>query len=83
MNLFVAAADCVIGVMLVCLVSIVRGTAIRRIIASQVFTFLGAVALVLFSIGYDDPDFCDLGIALAILSFGGTLAYAHFWERWT
>lgn len=82
MNLFVVAADAVIVVMLLCLLIILRETAIRRIIASQVFTLLGATALVLFAIGYDDPDFCDLGIALAILSFGSTLAYAHFFERW-
>ena len=82
MNVFVAAGDAVIVVMLFCLLAILRGTAIRRIIASQVFTLLGAVALVLFAIGYDEPDFCDLGIALAILSFGGTLVYAHFWGRW-
>lgn len=68
--------------MIPALVPVLRGTAIRRIVAAQVFTFLGAVELVLLAIAYDRPDFCDLGIALGLLSFAATMAYARFFERW-
>lgn len=82
MNPFVAGGDAMLAVLLVALIAILRDTAIRRMIAAQVLTLIGAVALMLFAIGYDRPDFCDLGIALGLLSFGGSLAFAHFFERW-
>jgi multisubunit Na+/H+ antiporter MnhF subunit len=81
-NLYADAANGLMTIMLLMLAAILRDTALRRIIALGVFTLFGAVALMLYSIAFERPDFADLGIALAILSFGGTMAYAHFFERW-
>lgn len=82
MNPFHAGADGLMIVMLLGLLVLLRGSALRRMIALQLFTLFGAIVLVLLAVAYDRPDFCDLGIALGLLSFGGTLAYAHFFERW-
>jgi multicomponent Na+:H+ antiporter subunit F len=38
--------------------------------------------LLLLCEGVSRPEFADLALALAILSFGGSLVYARFLERW-
>ena len=82
LNPFVLGGEAMLAVMLVTLAPILRDTAVRRIIAAQVLTLFGSIALMLFAIGFDRPDFCDLGLALGLLSFGGTLCYAQLLERW-
>jgi multisubunit Na+/H+ antiporter MnhF subunit len=55
---------------------------VRRLIAMQVCGVIGAVMLGLLSIAFATEQFAELGIALAMLSIGGGLAYAYFLERW-
>lgn len=38
--------------------------------------------LLLLCEGVSRPEFSDLALALAVLSFGGSLVYARFLERW-
>jgi multisubunit Na+/H+ antiporter MnhF subunit len=38
--------------------------------------------LLLLCEGVSRPEFADLALALAILSFGGGLVFARFLERW-
>lgn len=82
MNLWLDAGNGMMIVMAIALVSILRDSAVRRIIALSIFTLFGSVALTLYAIAFERPGFADLGIALGILSFGGTLAFAHVYERW-
>jgi multisubunit Na+/H+ antiporter MnhF subunit len=37
---------------------------------------------VLLSIAFATEQYADVGIALALLSIGATVAYSHFLERW-
>ena len=68
--------------MAIALYLICSADAVRRLIALQFFSTLAATQLVLLSIVYATEEFADLGVTLALLSIGGTLAYAHFLERW-
>lgn len=61
---------------------IVTGDTMRRLIGLQFVAALGAIELVLLSIAFATESFADLGIAVALLSIGATLTYAHFTERW-
>lgn len=61
---------------------IICGDTIRRLIALQLVGMLAATQLVLLSIVFATEEFADLGVALALLSIGATLAYSHFLERW-
>jgi multisubunit Na+/H+ antiporter MnhF subunit len=61
---------------------IVSADTVRRLIALQLVGMLGATQLVLLSIAFATEEYADVGIALALLSIGATLAYSHFLERW-
>lgn len=60
----------------------VSADTMRRVIAAQLIVLIASVDLVLLAIAFGSPSFADLAIALAILSIGGTLIFAHFLERW-
>ncbi|HKU68570.1 MAG TPA: monovalent cation/H+ antiporter complex subunit F [Candidatus Baltobacteraceae bacterium] len=68
--------------MAVALWIIVSGDSVRRLIALQLLGMLGATQLVLLSIVFATEEFADIGVALALLSIGATIAYGHFLERW-
>lgn len=54
----------------------------NRLVALELGTTIAVFALMLLSVGYDQPSFIDLGLTTVLLSFSGSLAYAHFLERW-
>ncbi len=82
LNGWLFAADAMMALMLFALAGLVSGTSVRRMVALQLVTFFSAVAMMLYAFAFGRPDFADLGLALALLSFGGSLAFAHVLERW-
>jgi multisubunit Na+/H+ antiporter MnhF subunit len=54
----------------------------NRFVALQLAGAVTVFMLMLLAVGYDQPSFIDLGLTLVLLSLPGTLAYAHFLERW-
>jgi len=61
---------------------IISGDTVRRLIALQLAGMIVSTQLVLLSVVFATEEFADLGVALALLSIGATLAYGHFLERW-
>jgi multisubunit Na+/H+ antiporter MnhF subunit len=61
---------------------LVSGDTVRRLIALQLVGMLGSTQLVLLSIAFATEEYADVGVALALLSLGATIAYGHFLERW-
>jgi len=61
---------------------LVSGDSVRRLIALQLSGMMVATQLVLLSIAFATEEFADVGVALALLSIGATIAYGHFLERW-
>lgn len=61
---------------------IISGDTVRRLISLQLAGMIVSTQLVLLSIAFATEQFADLGVALALLSIGATLAYGHFLERW-
>jgi multisubunit Na+/H+ antiporter MnhF subunit len=82
MNAWLFSADAMVIIAIAGLLGILRGSAVRRLVTLQVLTFFGAVTIMLYAFAFQRPDFSDLGLALALLAFGGTLAFAHVLERW-
>ena len=60
----------------------IAGDSLRRVIAAQGIGLIASLDLGLLSIAFATPSFGDLAIAMALLSIGAGLAYAHFLERW-
>jgi multisubunit Na+/H+ antiporter MnhF subunit len=52
------------------------------LVALQMANGLCVLVLLLIAQGMARPSFFDLALALALLSFPGTLLFAHFFERW-
>ena len=82
LNPWLFAADAMMILTIVVSFAILRGSAVRRLVALQLLTFFGAITIMLYAFAFARPDFSDLGIALALLGYGGTLAFAHVIERW-
>lgn len=61
---------------------IISADSVRRLIALQLAGMLVATQLVLLSVAFATEEFADVGVALALLSIGATIAYGHFLERW-
>lgn len=68
--------------MLVAIYVVLSGDSVRRLIGLQLLTLLAATQMVLLSIVFANEEFADVGVTLALLSIGATIAYAHFLERW-
>jgi len=61
---------------------LISGDTVRRLIVLQLAGAVVSTQLVLLSIVFATEEFADLGVALALLSIGATIAYGHFLERW-
>ncbi|WP_158043860.1 monovalent cation/H+ antiporter complex subunit F [Skermanella pratensis] len=67
---------------LIAFVRLVRGPSLPdRIVALDLLTLLAVGVIALFAIREDKPVFLDAAIALALVAFLGTVAYARFLER--
>lgn len=66
----------------VCTCHVLRGDTANRLVALELATAVGSLMLVLTSVGFDQPSFIDLALALSLLGLVGTLVFAQFLERW-
>lgn len=63
-------------------IRLVRGPGLaNRVVALDVIAVLGAALTALFAIHFDLRVFLDVTIILALVSFVGTVAFAHHIER--
>lgn len=61
---------------------LVRGPSLAdRVVALDVIAVLGAGLSALFAIQFEQCAFLDVTIILALISFVGTVAFAHYIER--
>ena len=59
-----------------------RGSDVQRLVGVQFCATIFASALVVMALSQARPDFMDLVIAVALLSAGSALTYAHFIGKW-
>ena len=81
MNEWLIAALVLLVAMLPLLAVCVIAPAIDGLVALQVAGTNAALILFLLSEGIQRQGFADLAIVLALLSFGGSLAFSYFLER--
>jgi multisubunit Na+/H+ antiporter MnhF subunit len=82
MNLWLTAAVALLPALAAAGILAATAGVSERLIALEFATVVGLFMLMLLAVGYDQPSFIDLGLTLVLLSFPGTIAYAHFLERW-
>jgi multisubunit Na+/H+ antiporter MnhF subunit len=68
--------------LLACAVISLRGKLAESIVAMEMASLIGAIAIAMLSQGFGEPSWIDLALALALLSFPGGLLFLIFVERW-
>ncbi|HVL54957.1 MAG TPA: MrpF/PhaF family protein [Burkholderiaceae bacterium] len=76
------AALGLIAALIACGFAMLRGRATDRLVALQLATTLAIQVPLLLGIAWREPSFGDIALVLALLSFAGTVVFAHFLERW-
>ena len=64
-----------------CVLASLRGAPVERLIALEMATVLGTVEMLLLARGFDRSSYQDVALLLAVLSLGGSLAFARFFGR--
>jgi multisubunit Na+/H+ antiporter MnhF subunit len=82
MNVWLAAAIALLPALGFCLVVAMQSGLADRLVALELATAIAVFVLILLIVAFDQPSFIDLALTLALLSFPGSLVYAHFVERW-
>lgn len=59
-----------------------RYTVLDALVALEMASLLAVLALLLMAVGFNRAPFTDLALVLAVLSFGGSLVFVRFVERW-
>ncbi len=82
MNAWLIAATALLPGLLACGWVAARAATMDRLVALELAGLLVPMVIVLLAEGYARPSLYDLALSVAILSFPGTLVFAHFLERW-
>lgn len=78
---FVIAAAVLVAMMLA-IVRALRGpTVFDRVVAANVFGTNTVVIITVISFASGRPEFVDLALTYALISFVGTIAILKFWEK--
>jgi multisubunit Na+/H+ antiporter MnhF subunit len=82
MNTWIAAAIALTFGLGLCGFAISRSPTMDRLPALQVASTVTVLILLLIARGFSQSSFCDLSLALALMSVPTGLLFAHFYERW-
>lgn len=75
------AAVLVTAALIPCADMCLRGSPERRLVGLEMGSLMIIIAMVMFTIAFGRDPLIDMPLALAILSFGGSLVYARFLEK--
>lgn len=81
MNIWELAAEVTIFSLVPLTWSAMRGTAPSRLLAFYMGSVVVTLMLMLLTMAFNRMPMMDLAIALAIMSFGGSLVFARFFAR--
>jgi multicomponent Na+:H+ antiporter subunit F len=63
-------------------IGVVRGGTLERVVALQLAGVLAPLLAIVVALTSGRGLYLEVGLALAVVSLGGALAYARFLERW-
>ncbi|MFL5309603.1 MAG: monovalent cation/H+ antiporter complex subunit F [Myxococcales bacterium] len=82
MNAWLVAASGLSLSLVPCALTCLRGGPVHRLVGLEMAGVCESLVLLLLAEGFQRPLFYDLGLALALLTFGGGMVFARFLERW-
>lgn len=81
-NEWVIASIALLLTLVPCLVSVVRGSPIARLVAFEMAGVIDTLVLLALAQAFHRDIFFDLAFALALLSLASGFVFARFLERW-
>jgi multicomponent Na+:H+ antiporter subunit F len=81
-NAWLTAAAALVFALVPCGIVCFKGTAMERMVGLEMAGILDCLILLLLAQGFNNPNFYDLAVAMALLAFGGGLVFVRFLERW-
>ena len=82
MNVWLVGAAVMALALVPAVVTALRGRLADRLVGLELTAILISQLLFLFAVGEKRGGFVDIGLAVALLAFGGGLVFARFLERW-
>ena len=82
MNAWMLAATVMLFAMVPCGWMALRGDSLTRLVGLETAGIVATMELVLLAQAFNNPNFYDLAVCLALLAFGGGLVFVRFLERW-
>jgi multicomponent Na+:H+ antiporter subunit F len=85
LTLLLTTALTLLGIAIVLVfVRLLRGPSLPdRVVAFELLASVGIGLIAVYAITFDQPRFLDVAFVLALVSFLGTIAFAHYLERRT
>lgn len=82
MNVFLWGACALVLAILPCLIAMLRGDVMSRMVALQMATLHALLALLLMAEGFHRSIYFDVPLTLAVLSYASGQTYLRWMERW-
>lgn len=82
MNVWLIAAAILMFGLIPCGIVVFTRDAMNRLVGLEMAGMIETLILIFLAQGFQNPNFYDLALAMALLSFGGGLVFARFLERW-
>lgn len=82
MNVWLVGAVVMTVALVPAVITALRGRATDRLVGLELVGILMSQMLLLYAVGEKRVPFADVGVAVAMLAFGGGLVFARFLERW-
>jgi multicomponent Na+:H+ antiporter subunit F len=82
MNIWLVGAVVMTVALIPAVVTTLRGRSTDRLVGLELVAILMSQMLFLYAVGEKRVPFVDVGVAVAMLAFGGGLVFARFLERW-
>ncbi len=82
MNAWMLAASVMLFALIPCGIISFKGSPIDRVIGLEMTGIVASMLLLLLAEAMGNPNFYDIGLAMALLAFGGGLVFVRFMERY-
>ena len=82
MNIWLWAAAALMFGLIPCGIVVFTRDAMNRLVGLEMAGMIETLILLFLAEAFHNPNFYDLALALALLSFGGGIVFARFLERW-
>ena len=82
MNLWMVAAIGFLFCMIPCGIAAFRGSPMERLLGLEMGGIVTTMFLLVMAEALGRPNFYDIGLTMALLTFGGGVVFTRFLERW-